>query len=135
MDQLFFFHHARREHPAVREWIHQRQDRLGALATRWFEVMRGRGGDVNELMHDGAPTACVNRAAFAYVNTYRSHVNVGFFRGADLPDPAGILQGSGKLMRHVKVRPGSDVDAAALTGLIQFAYEDIKACLGASDSP
>ncbi len=57
----------------------------------------------------------------------RSHVNVGFFHGAALPDPAGLLQGTGKFMRHVKLRPGISINAAALTELIDTAYSDIKA--------
>jgi hypothetical protein len=64
---------------------------------------------------------------FGYVNVFRSHVNVGFFQGAALPDPARLLQGSGKFMRHVKLRPHTDTNAAALSGLITTAYSDIKA--------
>lgn len=88
--------------------------------------MRECGDDVRELIHDGAPTACVTDAAFAYVNAFKAHVNVGFFRGAELADPAGLLEGTGKYMRHVKLRPDRDIDAAALTALIQSAYADMK---------
>ena len=103
---------------------------LGAIAHQWFEVMRKCGGDVRELLHDGHPTACVADAAFAYVNAFTAHVNVGFFRGAELADPAGLLEGTGKYMRHVKLRPGSYVDAEALTQLIDTAYTDMKDRLG-----
>jgi hypothetical protein len=88
--------------------------------------MRECGDDVRELMHDGFPTACVADTAFAYVNVFKSHVNVGFFLGSELYDPAGLLEGRGRRMRHVKVRPGSDIDTAALSALIQTAYADIK---------
>jgi hypothetical protein len=103
---------------------------LGAIARRWFEVMRGCGDDVRELLHDGHPTACVADAAFAYVNAFTAHVNVGFFHGAGLADPARLLEGRGKFMRHVKLRPERDVDAGALTELIQSAYADIRRRLG-----
>lgn len=99
---------------------------LGAIARRWFEVMRACGDDVLELLHDGHPTACVADAAFGYVNAFRAHVNVGFFRGAEITDPAGLLQGTGKFMRHVKLGPGYDVDADALTKLIETAYNDMR---------
>lgn len=58
-------------------------------------------------------------------------VNVGFFRGAELADAAGILEGTGKYMRHVKLRPGEDLNAEALKAMIEFAYVDMKARLGA----
>jgi len=81
---------------------------------------------VRELLHDGHPTACIADAAFAYVNAFTAHVNVGFFRGAELEDPMGLLEGNGKYMRHVKLRPDSDIDAAALVRLIESAYADMK---------
>jgi hypothetical protein len=96
--------------------------------------MRRCGGDVRELIHDGCPVACVEDAAFAYVNAFKSHVNVGFFHGAGLEDRAGLLEGSGKRMRHVKLRPGRAVDGAALVDLIDAAYADIKARLDAERS-
>ena len=104
---------------------------LGAIAQRWFEVMRDCGDDVQELLHDGHPTACVGDAAFGYVNAFTAHVNVGFFRGAEIADPEGLLEGTGKFMRHVKLRPERDVDATALMTLIETAYTDMKGRLNA----
>jgi hypothetical protein len=57
-------------------------------------------------------------------------VNVGFFYGAALEDAAGLLEGSGKRMRHVKLNPSREFNAAALSGLIDAAYLDIKVRLG-----
>ncbi|WP_263375463.1 DUF1801 domain-containing protein [Granulicella aggregans] len=99
---------------------------LGAIARRWFEAMRECGDEVRELLHDGCPNACFGDAAFGYVNVFTSHVNVGFFQGSALPDPARLLQGNGKFMRHVKLRPGEELDSAALSQLIAVAYSDIK---------
>ena len=105
---------------------------LGAIARRWFEVMRDCGDDVLELLHDGHPTACIGDAAFGYVNAFTAHVNVGFFRGAEIADPKGLLQGTGRFMRHVKLGPGHDVDDEALTALIKSAYLDMRRRLAAS---
>jgi hypothetical protein len=99
---------------------------LGAIAQRWFDVMRDCGDDVRELLHDGQPTACVGDAAFAYVDAFRAHVNVGFFRGAELADPDRLLEGTGKFMRHVKLGPEREVDATAVKRLIEAAYRDMK---------
>ena len=126
MSQLFRFTSAARQDPAIGAWIREHPGELGALAKRWFDVMRGCGDDVRELLHDGHPTACVEDAAFGYVNAFKAHVNVGFFRGAELPDPAGLLEGTGRFMRHVKLKPECDVDDGALTTLIETAYTDMK---------
>ena len=117
--------------PAIEAWMHARSGELGAIARRWFEVMRGCGDDVRELLHDGHPTVCVADAAFGYVNAFTAHVNVGFFRGAEIADPRRLLEGTGRFMRHVKLRPGHDVDAGALARLIETAYADMKERLDA----
>jgi hypothetical protein len=97
--------------------------------------MRQCGDDVRELMHDGCPVACVADAAFGYVNSFKNHVNVGFFYGALLEDPARLLEGSGKRMRHVKLQPGLEPNTAALGDLIDAAYADVKVRLGAERAP
>lgn len=125
--RLMRFPRAVRRDPAIDAWMDDRSEALGVIARQWFEVMRGCGEDVRELLHDGHPTACVGDAAFAYVNAFTAHVNVGFFMGARLADPRGLLEGSGKFMRHVKLRPGGDgVDREALRRLIEVAYADMR---------
>jgi len=132
MSQLWRFSTAVERDPAVDTWMREHSDALGAIAQRWFEVMRSCGDDVRELLHDGHPTACVGDAAFAYVNAFKAHVNVGFFCGTELADPAGLLEGTGTVMRHVKRSPEREVDATALRKLIETAYTDMKRRLKAA---
>jgi len=115
-----------RRDPAVDAWLQEHSGQLGAIAQYWFGIMRGCGGDVREVLHDGHPAACAGDAAFGYVNAFTAHVNVGFFHGAHLADPTGLLEGTGKFMRHVKLGPGRQVDATALTRLVESAYADVK---------
>ena len=129
VSKLLRFPSSVKRDPAIEIWMHDHSDGLRTIAQRWFEVMRDCGDDVRELLHDGHPTACVGDAAFAYVNAFKAHVNVGFFRGAEISDPDGLLEGTGKFMRHVKLRPERDVDAAALMKLIEIAYTDMKVVL------
>ena len=131
MNGLFRFEEARRRDATVGAWLEKQPRELGSIARQWFEHMRKCGSDVREVMHDGCPTACVEDAAFGYVAVFRAHANVGFFRGAELPDPRRLLQGTGKRMRHVKIRPGLDLDSAALEALIDAAYADMKSRLKA----
>jgi hypothetical protein len=125
--ELLQFNGTLERDPAIDAWMREHKGELGDLAREWFEVMRKCGDEVREIFHDGCPVACLGDAPFGYVNVFTSHVNVGFFRGAALPDPARLLQGAGKFMRHVKLRPGTAADSAALRRLIESAYRDIKA--------
>ena len=131
MSRLFRLPGAVRRDPSIDAWMEDHAGDLGTIAHDWFEVMRKCGDDVRETLHDGHPTACVADAAFAYVNAFTAHVNVGFFHGAELADPAGLLEGTGKYMRHVKLRRDDDVDARALRLLIDAAYSDVKGRLEA----
>ena len=135
MTQLLRFPSAVKRDSSIAAWMRDRPGELGALAGQWFAVMRGCGDDVLELLHDGHPTACVGDAAFAYVNAFRAHVNVGFFRGAEIPDPGGLLEGTGRFMRHVKLVPGHSVDAEALAHLIATAYMDMQRRVSAELRP
>lgn len=119
--------------PAITRWLDNQSSVLRPISETWYRCIRGCGPDVRELMHDGCATVCVEDAPFAYVAAFTSHVNVGFFQGAALPDPASLLVGAGKRMRHVKIKPGGSVDQAALQALITAAYQDILTRLRASD--
>ena len=127
MDNILRFPSAVRHDLAIDAWLGAQREDLRPFVEIWFLRMRQCGGDVRELMHDGCPTACVGDAAFGYVNAFKDHVNVGFFFGALLKDPARLLEGTGKRGRHVKVWPGREVDAAALAQLVDAAYVDIRA--------
>ena len=119
-----------RRDPGVEAWFFDANDPLRLMTRIWFDRMRGCGADVRELLHDGCPVACVGDAAFGYVNAFKAHASVGFFHGATLADPAGLLEGEGKRMRHVKLRPGKELDDEALGDLIAAACDDIRRRLG-----
>ncbi len=123
---LLRFNGAVERDPAIDAWMRTHAGELGAIAQQCFEIMRQCGDEVRELLHDGCPVACLGDVPFGYVNVFASHVNVGFFQGASLPDPAGLLEGRGRFVRHVKLKPGTSVDAVALSKLIEMAYSDMK---------
>ena len=125
MNDLFRLSGAGKLDPVIEEWLNK-SDALTAVARTWFRRIRACGADVLELMHDGHPVACIEDVPFAYVDVFKSHTNIGFFYGAHLDDPADLLEGSGKNMRHVKLKPGREPDTVALGNLIDAAYLDVK---------
>ena len=124
--RFFTLDGAQNHDTAVERWFSAPPTELRSMARVWFQAMRSAGPDVLELLHDGHPTTCVGNLAFGYVNAFADHINVGFFFGAVLPDPAGLLEGTGRFMRHVKIRPGAFVHDVALRAIIIDAYADIK---------
>jgi hypothetical protein len=126
MEDLFRLSSATHRDPRIEAWFFDLANPHRLMVRTWFEGMRGCGPDVRELLHDGCPVACVDDAPFGYVNAFKAHASVGFFHGADLADPAGLLEGEGKRMRHVKLRPGQAPDEGPLNALIIAAYQDVR---------
>lgn len=123
---LFRLNDAKKYDPQVVAWFTDIGAPHRRLVEPWFARMRICGDDVREVLHDGCPTACVGDVAFGYVNAFKAHAAVGFFQGASLPDPKRLLEGTGRRMRHVKLRPGTEPDLVAMIALIDAAYRDIK---------
>lgn len=131
MDPFFRLPEAVPRDPAVEAWL-AASDPLRLLVAPWFERLRALGPDLRECLHDHQPTACIGDVALAYVDAFTHHASIGFFFGSSLPDPAGLLQGTGKRMRHVKLRFGQEIDADALTALIHAADRDLRQRLEAA---
>jgi hypothetical protein len=129
-DDVFRLSGGMKRDPAVDTWLSDGPIELRSIAQKWFARMRKCGDDVRELMHDGCPVACVEDAPFGYVSSFKTHVNVGFFYGAALKDPASLLEGNGKRMRHVKLKPGHELNTQTLSDLIDAAYLDMGTRLG-----
>src|SRR5260370_39324212 len=93
--ELLRFNGAVERDPAIDAWMKEHSGELGAIAHQWFEVMRKCGDELRELLHDGCPVACLGEAPFGYVNVFHSHVNVGCFHGAALPERTPHLRANG----------------------------------------
>ena len=129
MEEMLRFTGAVKHDPAIDAWLNQQTLELGSIARHWFAQIRKCGNDVVELMHDGCATACIGDVPFAYVGVYKAHVNIGFYLGSTLRDPKRLLLGTGKRMRHVKVKPGEELDSAAVSALIDAAYDAVNSRL------
>jgi hypothetical protein len=67
------------------------------------------------------------RDRFLAIVLHRAHVNLQFFNGVDLPDPAGLLEGTGKKLRHVKIRTMETIQRPEVKDLIEAAAALSKA--------
>jgi hypothetical protein len=86
--------------------------------------------DAVELVYDAYSAVSVGYSftgrpgdSFVYVAAYAKGVNIGFWAGTSLPDPDGLLEGTGKVSRHVKIRAASDLERPGLRALIRAAIE------------
>ena len=67
--------------------------------------------------------------AYVYALPYKNHVNLGFYQGAGLPDPNGLLKGTGKALRHTSLKSVDETENPALPALIAAAREERRAAL------
>ncbi len=102
---------------------------------------------LRELILEGYPEACEvvrlgdgaatygigpkkNSESHVYIMPKPSYVNLGFFYGVNLSDPKNLLEGTGKMMRHVKIHSVKDSGNPALITLISEALKERKKALG-----
>ena len=126
MSSLLRYYGADIQNIDFESWLEQKPVQLHIIARKWFREIKNTGPDVVDIFHDNYPIVCVDEAPFAYVNVFSKHVNLGFFYGAELPDPMGLLEGMGKRMRHIKLRPTDTYNENEIRDLIRHSYLDIK---------
>jgi len=116
-----------RHDPAIDAYVGSVRGELGALVARLVALVRSNVPGHDELRVHGAPQFCVRGEPFCYVVGYAKHVNLGFCDGASLPDPEGLLEGTGKAMRHVKIRPGAEFPGKTLSRMVRDAARRARA--------
>ena len=112
----------------------ENDDKVEAVLNTCSPEVRQMVENLRELVRNAAPKAeergytgwgnivYVHNGMFCYIGPQKDSVNLGFHRGLDLTDPEGLLLGTGKGMRHVKVRNEADIRVEELTGLVREAY-------------
>jgi hypothetical protein len=98
------------------------QDWRGDTVSALRQLIREAAPDAVESIKWGQPVYEVN-GPFAHIKAFKNHVNFGFWRGAELTDPKGILKGTGSRMRHVELRSPEDIDTATLQAMVRTAVE------------
>ena len=112
------------------------QDSLRPIAKGLRDAIVGLDPDACEVVRLGDRAATYGLGpkkmseGYVYILPHKQWVNLGFYKGADLADPEGLLEGTGAKMRHVKIRSVDDVAQPALRTLIQAALDERRAALG-----
>lgn len=96
-----------------------------AILTEIRRMVRATLPDATEIIYHGALAYQPDVSRFdpiVYVAPQNGYVNLGFYYGVGVPDPAGLLEGVGKRMRHTKVRSILATQNAALVPLVLEAW-------------
>jgi hypothetical protein len=100
------------------DYIRSLKDWRGATLIELRKLVRQAAPECAESIKWGQPVFDHN-GPFAHMKAFKSHVNFGFWRGAELANPKGILKGTGSRMRHVELRSLADIDAPALQSMVR----------------
>jgi len=118
----------RRAPDELRRFLSAFPAEVGALFLATRRAVLAAAPQANELIYDAynAVSAAYSfsgrlKEAFCHVAAYPAYVNLGFNRGAELPDPSAILVGSGARIRHVRIAAAGDLRAPALQALLRAA--------------
>ena len=107
--------------PACQSWIEEQP----AEHQTWLAALRQQivatVPETEESFKWSRPCYAIGGTLFCYLAAAKNYVTIGFHRGAELPDPDGMLEGTGKGMRHLKVRSESDASSKVVRELIHDA--------------
>jgi hypothetical protein len=115
----------------VEEFVNHAEPKMRDLARKVREFVRGVYPDLIERLDKGSWVIRYSMSEkmsddVAYIAAHKAHLNIGLMRGSQLSNPAGLLEGTGKLLRHVKIKKEADLQerGEALRALLQAALED-----------
>ncbi len=106
----------------VDAYIAQLENWQGDIVSEVRRILLQAAPEADEAIKWAQPVYSLN-GPFAYIKAFKSAVNFGFWRGADIDDPGGLLQGSGEKMRHIKLIDLGEIDEPAFTDFIQQAVK------------
>jgi hypothetical protein len=103
---------------------------VGELALGLRELVLAEAPNANELIYDAYNAVAIAysftekwQQGFCHIAVYSRYANLGFQRGAELADPAGVLKGTGKLIRHIRVASKDDLRQPCLRQYLRAAIE------------
>jgi hypothetical protein len=106
----------------VDAYISSLNDKQADIVSSVRQIVREAAPNADEAIKWAQPVYSSN-GPFAYIKAFKNSVNFGFWRGVDLKDPKGLLQGSGDKMRHIKLTSTDDIDAGAFSDFINQAVQ------------
>ncbi|MFV0383491.1 DUF1801 domain-containing protein [Paracoccus sp. (in: a-proteobacteria)] len=106
--------------PAIEKWFSELTDEQRKTAVDLRSIVLSQGAQLREEFKWGQPCFYGN-SMVCYIQKAKSHVSLGFGKGASLTDPDEVLEGNGGQMRHVKLPLGTDADRGKLGKLVKQA--------------
>ena len=106
----------------VDAYISSLNDKQADIVSSVRQIVREAAPNADEAIKWAQPVYSSNGPS-AYIKAFKNSVNFGFWRGVDLKDPKGLLQGSGDKMRHIKLTSTDDIDAGAFSDFINQAVQ------------
>jgi hypothetical protein len=106
---------------SVDEYLELLDDPQAEVVARLREIVRGRYPQLREDIKWHVPVYSLDTTPIVGIEGFKAHVNLKFFRGAELEDRDGILQGTGKGVRHARFRSPEGVEEDKIRPLIDEA--------------
>jgi hypothetical protein len=128
--------------PELLKFLGAYDEKIVRLALAVRRVVLGEAPKASESIYDAYSAVAIGysftgrlKESFCHVAVYSAHVNLGFNRGVDLPDPKKLLQGSGSQIRHLTIRSAADLKQPHVRRFLRTAIMNAKALALANDIP
>jgi hypothetical protein len=116
--------------PTLLEFLKPYDNSVQQLALRLRTVVLRTLGPCHESIYDAYNAVALGygptdrfKDFICHIAVYTKHVNLGFNRGASLPDPRGVLTGSGKSIRHITIETPADLERPEIEEFLKAAQK------------
>jgi hypothetical protein len=103
------------------EYLREKNLGLQEVATRLRALVKKSVPKVKEGVNPWHIPIFESNGPICYYMVGKNHITLGFIRGTSLPDPEGLLEGTGKNLRHVKIKSVDDLNRKGLRELLKSA--------------
>jgi hypothetical protein len=104
---------------SIEDYIKDQDKDKGAIVKELLSIVETAAPKEDSGIKWAQPVFWNDNGPFCYIKAHKNHVNIGFWRGVQMKDPKGLLEGSGEKMRHIKINTKQDIDNKAITDFVK----------------
>jgi hypothetical protein len=104
---------------SIAEYINDLDKDNGTIVEELVSIVKKAAPKEDSGIKWSQPVFWSDNGPFCFIKAHKNHVNIGFWRGADMKDPQELLEGTGKKMRHIKITAKQDIDEKAITDFVK----------------
>jgi hypothetical protein len=107
------------KYKSIEDYVKDQAKDKSVIVKELVSIVENAGSGGEKGIKWSQPVFWDDNGPYCFIKAHKEHVNIGFWRGADMKDPKGLLEGTGAKMRHIKIKSTNDIDKKAITDFVK----------------